>query len=380
MQHRFPEESAVELTFDGETVRGGPDAREQFYDARGYGRPRDGDVEFDPVEAAHLLFRGDVSTLVDGRPDAPAGDTLDFRTLLTTDAVSEVAFFVYADLRKRGFYCSPVGDPGGGTDEAATRPSHHEFEVYPRGLGPWDESVAYRIRAVSERETVEASGLQALRDSTRAGAGTGAPVATLAVVDEESEVTYLEVGDPDLEGSTYPDLPAIDGTLLSDRVLVLDPPDSVYERGFYGQPLDPDGPLQLSLVEAAHLVDTGVLTLAGETSGPTDSQRVVERGRTVEGERFDRRLRVYSTLRTAGIVPKTGFKFGADFRTYADVTSVEDLGHSELLVRVLPADHTFDPRDLALDVRLAHGVRKRMGYALVDEDSVSWVSLQRLTP
>ena len=85
--------------------------------------------------------------------------------------------------------------------------------------------------------------------------------------------------------------------------------------------------------------------------------------------------------RTAGIVPKTGFKFGADFRTYADVDSVDDLGHSELLVRVLPADHTFAPRDLALDVRLAHGVRKQLVFALTHvEAGTDWLTVSRLTP
>jgi tRNA-intron endonuclease len=112
-----------------------------------------------------------------------------------------------------------------------------------------------------------------------------------------------------------------------------------------------------------------------------DPVTVRERGREVEGERFDRRLTVYTALRERGVVPKTGYKFGADFRTYADVASVDDLGHSELLVRVHPADHVFEPRDLALDVRLAHGVRKTMVFALVaDDGGIDWWSLERLTP
>jgi tRNA-intron endonuclease len=96
---------------------------------------------------------------------------------------------------------------------------------------------------------------------------------------------------------------------------------------------------------------------------------------------------VYAALRDRGLVPKTGYKFGADFRTYADVESVADLGHSELLIRVLDGGHTFSPRDLALDVRLAHGVRKEMVFALVDggdangdADGIEWLSVTRLTP
>jgi len=82
------------------------------------------------------------------------------------------------------------------------------------------------------------------------------------------------------------------------------------------------------------------------------------------------------------MVPKTGFKFGADFRVYGDVESVDELGHSELLVRVLSAGHDFEPRELSLDVRLAHGVRKRMVFALDDPsaDTIRWLSVSRLTP
>ena len=159
-------------------------------------------------------------------------------------------------------------------------------------------------------------------------------------------------------------------------MLVWDPPATLYEQAFYGQPLDEETgtPLQLSLVEAAALARRGVLDIEG------GERAVVKRGRDVEGGRFDRRLAVYRALRNRNVVPKTGYKFGADFRTYADVETVDNLGHSELLVRVLPTQHTFSPRDLALDVRLAHGVRKRMVFALVKDGGVEWLSVSRLTP
>jgi len=341
------------LRFDGGVVRGGSAARERFYDSRGYGRPRDGGLVLAPVEAAHLLFRGDLDTVADGE----TGERLDFQAFLASTAVSEVEFFVYKELRDRGFYLSPAREDG----------STRDFVVYPRGQGPWDDAVAYRVRAVGERTDVSVDALRAL---ARDGSATG----VLAVVDEESEVTYLAVGEPTITGGTHHDLSAFGGALLADRVVVADPPPALHGRAFYGQRLDgEDGPVQLSLVEAASLAGRGLLSVEG------GSGAIAERGRAVEGERFDRRLRVYDALRTAGVVPKTGFKFGADFRTYADVESVDDLGHSELLVRVLPADHAFQPRDLALDVRLAHGVRKRMVFALTGAD-VAWLSVERLTP
>ena len=327
-------------------VRVEGNARERFYDSRGYGRPDGPALDLAPVEAAHLLYRGDLDA-VDGQG---------FREYLAGEPGLIVRFLVYADLRNRGFYLAPTDRGGEGERDAGA-----DLEVFPRGKGPWDDEVAYRIRVVGERTPVPA---RSLGD------------ATLAVVDEESEITYLGTRRPEVSGSSDAALPEdVPAALLGDRVAVWEAPGELYERGFYGQPLDDDaGDLQLSLLEAAHLTERGVLDVPG------GHEAVVDRGREVEGDRFDRRLAVYRDLRGRGVVPKTGFKFGADFRTYADVTSVAELGHSELLVRVLPAEHVFQPRDLALDVRLAHGVRKTMTFALAGDDGVGWLAVERLTP
>ncbi|WP_458207437.1 tRNA-intron lyase [Haladaptatus sp. NG-SE-30] len=337
---------------DDEVYVGG-DARQRYYDSRGYGRPLDGnEIALSRVEAAHLLLRDDLDS-VEGKG---------FHEFLqdSTGDGFVARFLVYTDLRERGFYLSPdrsgwVYDPLPNSD----------FVVYPRGSGPWDDDVLYRLRVVSERETIPASQLGDV---------------ALAVVDEESEITYFETDRVDVHGTTDHDVPGdLSGTLIADQVLLWNPPDVLHQRSFYGQSMggrDSAGALQLSLVEAAHLVADGKLAVDG------GYEEIVARGRDVEGERFDRRLRVYRALRERNVVPKTGFKFGADFRTYADVASVDDLGHSEFLVRVLGEDHEFVPRDLALDVRLAHGVRKRMIFALVTDTKqiATWLSVTRLTP
>lgn len=336
-------------SLEGDTVHVPAPARERFYDNRGYGHPRGDALALSPVEAAHLLYRGDLE-LVDG---------MGFRSFLATTGTL-VRFLVYKDLRDRGFYLSPAREGWIGSDEA----SEADFVVYPRGNGPWDGAIEYRIRVVGERETVSAAALDG----------------TLAVVDEESEITYLSVETPDITGTTDHDLPRdVSGMLLADRVMLWEPPTVLYNHAFYGQPLEAtdedSSPIQCSLVETVHLAERGVVRVDAGLDG------IIERGRAVEGKRFDRRWAVYSALRETGIVPKTGYKFGADFRTYANVDSVDDLGHSEQLVRVLPPHHSFSPRDLALDVRLAHGVRKRMVFALTDATGdIDWRSVSRLTP
>ncbi|MFC4249743.1 tRNA-intron lyase [Natribaculum luteum] len=344
---------ALEGRFDDGVVRVAGDARQRYHDARGYGYPLEGnEIALAPVEAAHLLYRGDLEAVVDD------GKRLTFREFAAREPGEDfgVEFLVYADLRSRGFYLSPASEPW--IDD----PPDADFAVFPRGKGPRDGEIAYALRVIGERTDVPAADLQE---------------GVLAVVDEESEITYFEVGREEITGSSATTLPTgVEADLLADRVVLWDPPHELYERTFYGQPLEGreyDRPtLQCSLLEAAHLAEAGAVDL--------DSETVTERGREVEGERFDRRLRVYTTLRERGVVPKTGYKFGADFRTYADVESVDELGHSELLIRVLPEDHVFEPRDLALDVRLAHGVRKTMAFALVGEAGIEWWALERLTP
>jgi len=336
---------------DGEVIVG-DDARQRFYDSGAYGHPLGGDdLALAPVEAAHLLFRGDLDAV----------DGMGFEAFLSEHAGEGlgVRFLVYKDLRDRGFYLSPA--------RWAENPGRADFVVYPRGKGPTDGEVAYRVNAVGERDSVR-------------GDVAGS---VLAVVDEESDLSYFEAEAFDPTGGTAYDPEPATGELLDDRVVVSDPPETLHDRGFYGRPLatrdgDRSGSLHLSLVEAAYLAAEGALGLVGG-----DIERVVERGRDVEGERFDRRLRAYRTLRDVGAAPKTGFKFGADFRVYEAVESVDELGHAEYLVRVLPPEHVFEPRDLALDVRLAGGVRKRMVFARDGGDGpgeFEWVAVSRLTP
>lgn len=336
-------------TIEDDVIRVGGDARQRYYDSRGYGRPLDGnEIALAPVEAAHLLSRGDLT--VEG---------VDFPGFVRQieDPSFVVRFLVYADLRERGFYLSPARE--GWVDDP---PGEAQFVVYERGSGPWDDDRLYELQVVGERASIPATDLQG----------------ALAVVDEESEVTYFEIERPGIEGSSVAFSGEIEADLLADRTIAWDPPEALFSEHFYGQPLagrdSEGGPIQLSLLEAAYLAGRHALSVDGA---------VLDRGRAVEGERFDRRLAVYAALRERGVVPKTGFKFGADFRVYTDIDGVDDLGHSEFLVRVLPPAHTFSPRDLALDVRLAHGVRKRMVFALAsanDGTEPTWISVGRLTP
>ena len=328
-------------------------ARQRFYDAGGYGRPAGGsDLELAPVEAAHLLYRGDIDAVVD-----ESGGSMGFREFLTrTDAVLE--FVVYKDLRDRGFYLSPAREGWvDGVDDAT------DFVVYPRGKGPADDEIEHRLRVVGERAPLSAASIDEH---------------VLAVVDEDGELTYLGTEWLSPSGSADPTLPdSLSATLMDDRLLVWDPPAALYETGFFGQRLAgrnaDSGPLQLSLLEAAYLARHDCLGV--------DAATVQGHAEAVEGERFRRRYAAYETLREAGAVPKSGFKFGADFRVYESFDGVSDLGHSDKLIRVVAPEHEFLPRELSLDVRLAGGVRKRMVFALTEpRGEIDWLCVERITP
>lgn len=334
---------------DGVVVVGG-DARQRLHDARGYGYPRDGnEIALAPVEAAHLLVRDSLETVtVDGEPH-------DLRGFLTSDRVPplDVELAVYADLRERGYYLVPAAEPW-------TSPAPADFAVYERGEEPPAGAVAFHVTALGEGVSRKAGEL--------------AP-GVLAVVDAESEVTYVSVEDTPPPARGEPDGPAA-GTrpadLVGEHVIVWGQPGDLYEGHFFGRPRTDDGALQCSLLEGVYLAERDVIDL--------DPAVIAERGRSLTGEQFDRRLVVYRRLRERGAVPKTGYKFGADFRVYPAVTSVAELDHSTHLVRVVSPTATLSLRDVARDVRLAHGVRKTMVLGVVEDDSITWRALERLTP
>ena len=83
----------------------------------------------------------------------------------------------------------------------------------------------------------------------------------LAIVDEESDITFYEAREKDMSGLMAEVEQGGMATLLEDRVVLWDAAASsrLHEHGFYGKPVG--GRLQLSLVESAYLLDRGVISL-----------------------------------------------------------------------------------------------------------------------
>ena len=164
---------------------------------------------------------------------------------------------------------------------------------------------------------------------------------------------------------------------------------SVIEKGYdelaekaYGKVVERR--LVLSFVETLFLLEKKWIELKRE------SQKITFSKLMSAGLRLDKRLHekyvVYSDMRERGLVVKTGFKFGCDFRVYKRGVTVKKGPkgpgeHTRWIVYVVPEDYTCSFQELSRAVRLAHSIRAMMLWAIVDnEDNVTYYKILRLRP
>lgn len=341
----------------GKKVLLGGEATEELYDQGSFGRPVEGGLQLSLVEAAYLLDRGRIKVSLDGAD-------LDFRSFFEAATAIEAGFefryVVYKDLRERGYYVQP-----GVTD----------FRVYPRGGKPGKTAAEFYVQVISERQPVPLNDLVAPMKVAKQMRKR----LMLAVVDEESDITFYEARERELKGDMKLEVGGGTATLLEDRVMLWDPESSerLHEGGFYGKP--GGGRLQLSLVESAYLLEKGALKIVDRSGMDLNQEEFEKRARVVE-EDFDMKHRVYRDLREKDLVVKTGFKFGSHFRVYKRVESSKKVPHSEYLVHSIPDDHVFHLPVVSRAVRLAHSVRKVMIFAREEEGLVRYLEIGRLKP
>jgi len=120
--------------------------------------------------------------------------------------------------------------------------------------------------------------------------------------------------------------------------------------------------LFLSLLEATYLVERGKIEV-WDGKRKLTVEELMKLGRKGDGL-FDAKYLVYKDLRDRGYTVKSGLKFGSHFRVYR--RGMDE--HSQWLVWVVPENSRLSPNDMTARVRVAHGVRKNMVMAIVDED------------
>ncbi len=136
----------------------------------------------------------------------------------------------------------------------------------------------------------------------------------------------------------------------------------IHEKSHFGNQTE-DG-LQLSIIEALYLVEKDKLEVE------VDSEKIqIEEmyGLIRKSGTFSNYI-VYRDLRNRGYIVKTGFKYGSEFRLYDRGKSPGD-GHSNYLVKVASESSEFMMSDLSSYVRVAHGVNKKLLFAVVDEEN-----------
>jgi len=169
--------------------------------------------------------------------------------------------------------------------------------------------------------------------------------------------------------------------LLVNKAVVEDGNDELLEKA-YGKASGKK--LELSLVEALYLLENDKILLRkdGKEMG---FNKLLTKGIKLD-ERLHERFIVYQDLRERGLTVKTGFKFGCDFRVYrrgvAMKKGIKAAGeHTRWIVSVVPEDYTCSFHEMSRAVRLAHSIRARMLWAIVDsENNVTYYEILRLRP
>jgi len=142
--------------------------------------------------------------------------------------------------------------------------------------------------------------------------------------------------------------------------------------------------LEISIIEALYLLGKEKIDLK-KNGRKVDTGRLLSAGLKLD-PRLQEKYVVYSDLRERGLVVKTGFKFGCDFRVYKRGVGVKKGPkgpgeHTKWIVYVVPEDYTCSFQELSRAVRLAHSIRARMLWSVVDnENNVTYYEVLRLKP
>ncbi len=335
-------------------------AASTLFNKGSHGTPESGGgLRMTLMEAAYLVDAGRLA-VEDG-----LGGSLDLEDLVSSggrsDPAFEVRYLVYRDMRERGYLVKPSTTPG------------VDFDVFPRG-GNHKDPARQWLLAVSERASFETA---PFLDMLHRAETFGRRV-LIGVVDEEGDVTHYLAQLRQLDGT----LPVggsgtLEGWAFEDRVLAFDleAAGELAPPGHLGRRL---GEMhQLSLIEAAHLLELGNLRLRDAGTGePLAEAAFLERVRRDRPD-FDLRFRVYRDLREKGLVVKTGFKYGTHFRVYERDPGSD---HARFLVHAVPRDLETSWPELSRAVRLAHGVRKEMVFGAAGEGGVEYLKLRRVRP
>ena len=161
----------------------------------------------------------------------------------------------------------------------------------------------------------------------------------------------------------------VDVLLEEDKAVAIKDMEHVYEPGYYGKNLG--NRLELALVETALLLKRGRIRVF-QNEKQLSFQELYDHATKID-KRFPHKYRVYEDLRERGLLVRTGFKFGCDFRVYERGVQLKKgpksaKEHTKWIVYCVPEDFTMSFQELSRSVRLAHNIRAKMLWAIVDNE------------
>lgn len=148
------------------------------------------------------------------------------------------------------------------------------------------------------------------------------------------------------------------------------------EKG-YGE--KKEGLLVLDLREALYLVEKGKIELKDEKDCEYNFEKLLKYAAAKESKFYTKYV-VYKDLREKGYCPKTGFKFGFNFRIYPKGKNVGE-AHTEFVVQVSTQDSSMTMPELSRMVRMSQTLNTELVVAVVDsEDDINYYKFERMTP
>lgn len=348
--------------FDGETITV-EDEKEasKLYNKGYFGLPQSGgSLRLSLIEAIYLTEMGKL-TVRKGTKKLDIDRLFRIGNKLVKNF--EINYIVYRDLRQRGYVV-----------KRGTKPL--DFRVLPRGGVPGKNPSKFWVLAISERGEFDAEKLTSIVDKVKRAK----KILLLAVVDEESDITYYRSKVIKPRGRIKQDVegPMAEALFLRDRVLVLDRQEAEMLHGieYFGKLVGPG--LQLSLLETALLLERNLITVrSAQTSRIIGLEKFKKEARKAQPD-FDLRLQIYRDLKTRGILVKTGFKYGAHFRAYI---GDPDTHHAKYLVHAIPQKYVSMWAEISRAVRLAHGVKKEILLGRQrGKEKVEYLRLRRVRP
>ena len=178
---------------------------------------------------------------------------------------------------------------------------------------------------------------------------------------------------------TTPKKDLIKCTLMKESVVTenSDQARDLFNQSRYGFILE-NGKVQLSLIEAAYLIDKKTIeVIIGKKTLDFDS--FVKKAMKNEPN-FWVRYCVFKDIRNRGYIIKTALKFGADFRVYdRGVKPGED--HAKWIIYPVHESSTLTWYEFSAKNRVAHSTKKRLLMAVLDaENDITYWEIRWMRP